>query len=359
MPRKHTFAAPKLPYEPAKPRRYNPPIGLIGCGEITRNHLQAYRDAGLNVVALCNRHPGPAEARRREFYPEARIYSDYRDVLARGDIEVVDIATHPAHRAPIIEAALKARKHVLSQKPFVTDLNVGRRLADLADRRGVRLAVNQNARWAPHFSYIRAAIEKDLVGQVLSAHMAVHWDHDWVAKTPFNEVPDLILFDFAVHWFDLVRAFLPGKEAKRVYASKARAAGQKSKPPLLAQAVIEYEGAQASLVFDGFTKLGPLDETYVAGTKGTLLSRGPDVYVQKVTLFTRRGEASPRLRGCWFPDGFRGTMGELLRAIEEGREPTNGARDNLHSLALCFAACRSAETGKPQTPGKVPSIASA
>ena len=44
-------------------------------------------------------------------------------MLERDDVEVVDIATHPAVRPPLMEAALKAGKHVLSQKPFVTDLD--------------------------------------------------------------------------------------------------------------------------------------------------------------------------------------------------------------------------------------------
>jgi predicted dehydrogenase len=44
---------------------------------------------------------------------------------------------------------LRAKKHVLSQKPFVLDLDTGARLADLADEMGVKFAVNQNGRWAP------------------------------------------------------------------------------------------------------------------------------------------------------------------------------------------------------------------
>ena len=52
----------------------------------------------------------------------------------------------------MIETALAAGKHVLSQKPFVLDLDDGTRLADLADESGVVLAVNQNGRWAPHLS---------------------------------------------------------------------------------------------------------------------------------------------------------------------------------------------------------------
>ena len=75
---------------------------------------------------------------------------------------MLDIATHPPDRVPLIKAALNARKHVLSQKPFVLDFDTGEKLADLADKKGVKLAVNQNGRWAPHFSYIRHAVQENL-----------------------------------------------------------------------------------------------------------------------------------------------------------------------------------------------------
>ncbi|HSU66214.1 MAG TPA: Gfo/Idh/MocA family oxidoreductase, partial [Tepidisphaeraceae bacterium] len=167
------IAAPRLPYEPQDPKRFRPAIGLIGCGGVTDMHLRAYKKAGYNVVALCNPHLEKAEARRREFFPKATVYSDYRELLKRDDIEVVDIATHPEIRSNQIEESLKAGKHVLSQKPFVTDLNRGERLADLADEKGLRLAVNQNGRWAPHFSYIRHAVARGLVGDVQGVHFAV------------------------------------------------------------------------------------------------------------------------------------------------------------------------------------------
>jgi predicted dehydrogenase len=258
-----------------------------------------------------------------------------------------------------IEHALRAGKHVLSQKPFVLDLARGRRLADLADKLGLKLAVNQNGRWAPHFSYIRAALDKGLIGDVLSAHCAVHWNHDWVASTKFDTVKHLILFDFAIHWFDIVTCFMGGRSAKRVYASTARAKGQKAVPPLLAEVMIEYEDAQASLVFDGFAQYGPQDSTYLAGYAGSIHSTGPNLDKQAVTLVTSAGFSQPRLHGTWFSDGFHGAMGELLCAIEQNRQPINNARDNLASLALCFAAVRSADTGRPQVPGAITKIPSA
>ena len=347
------MAAPKLPYKPCDPRRYRPNIALIGCGGITKHHLTVYRRADYPVVALCDVDLGRARARRAEFFPEAKVYRDWREVMRRDDVEVVDLAAHPHQRVPMIEAALEAGKHVLSQKPFVLDLAFGRRMCDLADRKGVKLAVNQNARWAPHFSYIRQAIRAGLIGEVAAAHCSVHWDHSFLEGTPFDEVKHLILYDFAIHWFDLLACFLGDREPKRVYASVARTGWQTMKPPLLAQAVVEYEGAQASLVFDAHTRFGPHDRTYVTGRLGTLSSAGPDLKHQKVTLATAEGQATPRLHGCWFPDGFHGTMGELLSAIEEDREPENSARRNLTSLALCFAAVASAERHRPVTPGTV------
>jgi predicted dehydrogenase len=117
--------------------------------------------------------------------------------------------------------------------------------------------------------------------------------------------------------------------------------------------MIEYPHAQASLVFDGHTQAGRLDRVYIAGSRGSIASSGPDQDHQKVELRTAAGIARPKLVGAWFPDGFHGTMAELLAAIEEKREPMNSARNNLASLALCFAAVASAETGKPVVPGTV------
>ncbi len=345
--------APNLPYKPRDPRHYSPPIGLIGCGGITRDHLHAYATAGYNVVALCDVDESRARQRQAEFYPRAAIFGDYRDLLRRDDIEVVDIATHPPIRPPLIEAALRAGKHVLSQKPFVLDLDIGQRLVDVADQCNVRLAVNQNGRWAPHFSYTLQAIRAGLLGEVSGAHLSVHWDHGWVKGTEFEKVKHLILYDYAIHWFDIVSCFMEGRPAKRVYASMARTTTQSVAPPLLGQALIEFDGAQASLAFDADTKFGSQDRTYVAGSQGSISSVGPGNKVQQLTLSTAEGDTQPALEGSWFPDGFHGTMGELLCSIEENRQPTINAADNLKSLALCFAAVNSAERHEPVVPGTV------
>ncbi|HEY2932295.1 MAG TPA: Gfo/Idh/MocA family oxidoreductase [Acidobacteriota bacterium] len=345
--------APSLPYEPRSPRHYNPGIGLIGCGGISVQHLRAYKKAGFRVLAVCDRKVERAFQRQKEFYPKAAVYADYKQVLARDDIEVVDIATHPGQRQKIIESSILAGKHVLSQKPFTTDLSFGRRMVKLAAKRKVKLAVNTNGRWAPHFSYIRHVIRKGLIGDVLSVQCTVSWNHNWVAGTEFNRVRHIILYDFGIHWFDLLTCFFGRRSARRVFASFARSRGQKANPPLLGQALIEYDHGQAVLAFNGDTKIGAEDRTYIVGSAGAVFSGGPDLASQKVTLQWYRGVASPKLKGHWFPDGFRGTMGELLCAIEEDREPENNALSHMRGLELCFAAVASAESHRPFKPGSV------
>ncbi len=346
------IAAPDLPYRPPEPQNYRPRIGLIGAGGISASHLDAYRTAGWDVVAIANRTLSRAEERAAAFYPTARVTSDWREVLEDPAIDVVDITPHPAARLPMLEAALAAGKHVLSQKPFVTDLDTGARLVDLARDRGVKLAVNQNGRWAPHLAWMRAAVAAGLVGDVRAVHVSIGWDHSWIEGTDFETVEDLILYDFGIHWFDFLVS-LTGDRLRSVLATTAQARGQTARPPLLAQALVRMQNGQGSLVFDGASPHGPRDRTHIVGTRGTLASEGPDLSTQTVTLTTAEGRAVPNLDGTWFNDGFRGAMGALLCAIEEDREPANGARENLDSLALCFAAVASAREGREVQIGSV------
>lgn len=351
-----TIVSPVLPYLPPRPRSYRPKIALIGCGGISEYHLRAYREMGLEVVAVCDRNVARAEKRRLEFFPEAAVCTDYHELLRRDDIEVVDVALHPAQRVVAIEAAIRAKKHVLSQKPFVHDLEVGERLVALAEALGVKLAVNQNGRWAPHFSYMAAALHAGVIGEVASVDFTLQWDHTWTAGTAFEEIHHLVLFDFGIHWFDMAAQFMRGQRAERVWASVRGTAFQEMKPPMLGQVIVDYPGAQVRLNFNGHVRHGQEDRTVVCGSRGTLRSFGPSLSEQTVVLHTAAGQATVPLQGTWFTSGFQGAMGELLCAIDENREPSHGARNNLDGLALCFAALASADSGESKKPGSVTTI---
>ncbi len=347
--------APAVDVALPKPEAYRPGIGLIGAGGISEFHLKNYLSQGWNVAAIASRTISKAEAKRDEFYPGASVHADYRELLARDDIDVVDVTPHPEDRLSIVRDALEAGKHVLSQKPFVLDLEDGRELVELAAKRGVHLAVNQNGRWAPHFHYLRKAVGQGLIGEVTLIDFNLQWDQTWIAgNAEFERIRHLILFDFAIHWFDITCALMGEAEAKRVTAVATRFSEQVYGPAALGAVIVEYPEAQVRMSFHGHTRLGEEDVTTVVGTKGTLRSRGPGLNEQPLMqVYLEAGQAEVPLQGCWFEDGFAGAMGELLSAIEEGREPNHHARGNLRSLALCFAAVASAESGQPVEVGTV------
>lgn len=352
---KKTIEAPSVDYRPHKPKSYHPKIGLIGAGGISEFHLKNYQACGFNVAAIASRTRSKAEAKRDQFYPDADVYDDYHELLQRDDIEVVDVTPHPADRLPMLREALEAGKHVLSQKPFVLDLDDGEKLVELARAKGVKIAVNQNGRWAPHFSYLRHAIADGLIGRVVSVDFSLQWDQTWIKGIPaFEKIHHLVLFDFAVHWFDITCCFMNGQTATSVYASAVRYPEQVYQPPALGAVVVDYPQAQVRMGFNAHTKLGEEDITTVVGTKGTLRTRGPGLNDQpQVEVHLESGSVNVPLQGSWFEAGFQGTMGELLCAIEENREPTHSACNNLKSLELCFAALQSADTGLPVKPGAV------
>jgi predicted dehydrogenase len=350
---------PDLAYRPQDPTEYDPGIGLIGCGGVTGAHLTAYRKAGYDVRALCDVDESAAEARREEFYPDVDVYTDHEALLARDDIAVVDVPTGPGPRPTLIADAIRAGKHVLSQKPFVLDLDTGERLADLADEHGVKLAVNQNGRWAPQFADLREAVAAGHLGQPQSVDFTIHWNH---VETGTRH----LLFDFAIHQFDLIACLFPDRTPTSVSAHAAQAPARADDPPALVSMTVEYDDALATMTLDAGARHGGTDRTVVVGTEGTFVSSGPERPraandpaprwpwdEQTVSLHTDAGTATPALEGSWNPDGWHGAMAELLSAIAEDREPVHAGRDNLRSLELCYAAVESAERGAPVDPSDV------
>jgi len=96
---------------------------------------------------------------------------------------------------------------------------------------------------------------------------------------------------------------------------------------------------RALLVFDGALPPEPRDTTLIDGIKGNLMSDGPDLGRQFVTLTMAEGRSQLLLEEQWFNDGFHGTICVKLSVIEDGREPSSRAREPASSgLGLC--GCR-------------------
>lgn len=332
-----------VPYKPQVPRDKSVGIGIVGCGGITRGqHIPAYKAQGFRIAAVADISEENAK-KAAELAGGVPYYTDHRKLLERKDVQVVDAATHTAPRIAIIRDALNAGKDVLSQKPFVLDLKTGRELVALAKKKKKLLAVNQNGRWSPPWKVAQEWIRGGAIGDVFAVRHYCHWNHNWIAGLAFDKMRHVILYDFSIHWFDITCCWLSGKLPKSVHGANIKAPNQKALHPMLAHAFANYSDVLASWIFDASCPTSAPSEFRVDGTKGTIVGSDADF----VELRTPQGTFKPALEGKWFNDGFKGTMGELLCAREEGRPPTNSAEDNLRSLQLCFAACQSADADKP------------
>lgn len=333
-------------------------IGLVGCGWVASMQLAAYREAGFSVVALTDHTAAKAERLRDAYYPDAVVHPDVGSLLADATVQVVAIATHPVGRISLVEQALLAGRDVLSQKPFVEDLDDGERLCELADGLGRTLAVDTNGRWAPHFAALVDAVERGRVGTITSADFWVYWPHDAVVvdMPAFADMEDLVLYDFGIHWFDLVGALVPGP-ARVVSAQVGRRLGQRISAPTQAQVLVDYDEAQVSLRFRAAERRAERGGYRVDGQRGSVLHEGASLGGPCVAVVTGEGDDESgivlEVATDWFGPGLTGTMAELLTALDEGRTPTNTARSSLPGLALCFAAVEAARTGHPVVPGDV------
>jgi predicted dehydrogenase len=240
---------------------------------------------------------------------------------------------------------------VLAQKPLALDARAAREVVEEAERRGLTLAVNQNGRWAPAWRIATLLLERGAIGDVVAITHLYDHDFPWVVGSRADEVEHLVLFDFSSHWLDITSCWLEGKTVTGVRALEYRTPAQppESKAPLGAWVVVDCaDGTNAVIRSVGSARTErPGNPFWIHGNEGTVrgsVRKGSDfLELERDGTFTRY-----QLVGEWLPDGFAGAMGELVSAIAEKREPFNSARQNLRSLQLTLAACRSAEEGGRQ-----------
>jgi len=320
-------------------------IGIIGAGNIVQiAHLPAYRAAGLPVVSAFDPDPVAIEAAQR-IIPEIEVAPSVEALLADDRIEFVDIATHPSIRPALVEQALRAGKHVLSQKPFADDIETARRMVAVAAETGSTLAVNPNGRWAPAWHGATQLIEDGIIGEVVAVTHEFQKYGWWGIETPFDKLEHAAIHDYAIHWIDISLVWMGGVLPRAVRARNYRTPTQPSESytPWGAWIELEFADGRNAFVRAPGRVVGRAEAHAfeVFGTTGTL--RGSELGSQALSLETfDRIEQIP-LEGAWFPDAFAGPMLELQAAVLEGRTPSHDATNNLLTIATTLAAVESAE----------------
>ncbi|MFD9729833.1 Gfo/Idh/MocA family protein [Streptomyces sp. NPDC059072] len=287
-------------------------VGCIGLGDIAQKaylpvlttrpgielHLQTRTPATLERVGAI--HHVPATHR----------HTDLEALLAEGlDAAFVHAPTtaHPE----IVERLLEAGVPTYVDKPLAYELADSQRLVELAEERGVSLAVGFNRRYAPGYAQC-AEHARDLI--VMQKN-----------RVGLPEDPRTMVLDDFIHVVDTLRFLLPG-EADHVDVRAVVREG------LMRQVVLQMSGA-------GFTALGIMNRLS-GSTEEILEVSGQDTKRQVVNLaevIDHKGQPSVRRRGDWVSvarqRGIEQVVDHFLEAVATGR--TLDARDALLTHELC------------------------
>jgi predicted dehydrogenase len=149
---------------------------VIGAGGLIAQlrHIPAFQEGArrglIEIVAVCDPVPAALEAAGEKAGVAAR-YLDYRDLLARDDIDAITIATPNSFHEPIAIAALEAGKHVLCEKPLALTLDGAQRMATAAHAADRVSAVNHRYRWVPAMRYLQELVTAGEFGDVRQIYL--------------------------------------------------------------------------------------------------------------------------------------------------------------------------------------------
>ncbi|MGC0141377.1 MULTISPECIES: Gfo/Idh/MocA family protein [unclassified Pseudactinotalea] len=367
------------------------PLGVacIGYAFMGKAHSAAWREvsAHFDVPAtsrqvLVGRDAGQV-AEAAATYGWAESATDWRDVIARDDIDIVDICTPGETHAEIALAALAAGKHVMVEKPLANTLTEAEAMAAAATEatgRGAFSMVGFNYRRVPALAHARNLIAQGVIGQVRQIRGA--YLQDWLADAQAPMTWRLraetagsgALGDIASHTVDLV-GFLTGSTATDVSARLQTFVPQRPGPAGPEDVTVD-DGAWLTLGLSG----GAVAERAVAGvevsrvalgrknaltleiygTEGAIcfdLERLNELQVLRGTDAASHGfarvliteEDHPYL-SAWWPPGhvigwqhtFVHQVRDFLSALDSGTPPTPSFADGLATQRVLAAAQESA-----------------
>jgi predicted dehydrogenase len=344
-----------LDYLPRFGARTDYGIGAIGSGFIMRDvQLAAYVEAGFNVVSVASRTPSNAHA-AAEQNGIGRVHENWRDLLDDPEVEILDIAFPPDQQPGIVREAVKRADHIkgiLVQKPMALNLEDAAEVVRLCDEAGVTLSVNQNMRYDQSMRALKTLLDRGYLGDPVVAQLTMHARPHW--QEFLRGYGRLALANMSIHHLDVFR-FLFGDPDRIMVSVREDPSIDFDHTDGMAFYVLEYaNGLRVASIDDCFSWTDHGIEWRVEGTggmaKGTLgWPDYPEGSPSTLDFTTRQQPGywfQPRWEERWFPQAFAGTMGQLMRALEEGKEPELSGHDNLVTMALLEAAYLSAAEGR-------------
>jgi predicted dehydrogenase len=141
-------------------------VAVVGTGFARQVHLPAYAMVNdIELAVVCDNRPDRARQVAQEF-GAGRWCEDFADVLAMGDVDVVDICTPPKLHAPMALDALSAGKAVICEKPMSSELAAAARMAEAAAESGLAAAIHFQSRYITRYRYLRELIASGYLGDL-------------------------------------------------------------------------------------------------------------------------------------------------------------------------------------------------
>lgn len=331
-------------------------VGLIGCGNIgAGGHLPAYAHIlEAELVAVCDTVEELARVAAGQ--SGATAYTDYRQILGREDVEMVDLCVPTYLHAQLAIEAMKTGKHVLCEKPMAHALEFADAMIEAAQANGVKLMIGQVRRFDHRYASIKEQLAAGKVGRPVFVRRA---ERQFLPFPPEAWQWDPIrgggvVLDIGVHATDLFR-WLFGQEAVEVYAAarsvreSARAAGSFDH----AMITFKFDGggvgvAEASWAYPqgfGGALYAQLD---VVGTEGKIQYADKDT--NPMLMYTaERGHELPRYFRFMSTTeyAFEEEIRHFVSCVLNDQKPAVSPQDARVALEMALAAQRSAEGGHP------------
>lgn len=258
-------------------------VGVVGTSWwADMMHLPALKSHPSAVIAaICGRNRERAEEMAQK-YGVRQVFTDYGDMLEKGHLQALIVATPDDLHYPMTMAALDAGLHVLCEKPLALNLRQATEMVEKAEAMGVKHMVLYTYRWIPAFRFVRQLVDEGYIGRCYHAQLRFfggsarsgEYQWKWDRRRTVGILGDLgsHMIDFA-HWVlgDVARV----SAHLATFIERSGLPGQ-TLDPAHDSALLSLEfqnGAQASLYAGAVSHLGDRDlqqEITLYGEKGTL-----------------------------------------------------------------------------------------
>ena len=320
-------------------------VAVIGAGFIARVHIPSWkRIPGVELVSVVDIVEDKAKGYAEEFKIPA-YYKDFREMLEKEDVDIVDICTPTYTHAEIAIESMKAGKHVLTEKPIALKTKDAREMIETAKKQGVKFMVAHCLRFWPEYVVIKRIVENGDIGEPRVARAYRQSGFPVWAPWHFDENKGGGVFvDMSIHDVDTLRWIIG--DVEEVYARGGVLKEKKSTAYDYVHALLKFKnGAIAYVEGSWIQPEGYPFSTYmeIVGTKGALRVDNHETAAVKIW---RPGQL-PQDFTPNSEDAYYLEIKNFYEAVKYDKEPAVPGEEGLKTLEVVLAAVKSIREGKP------------